>query len=144
MAEDINLILSALENNNNESIFSLTSKEINEGKIRELSDLNLSKDNLINLLTELKDYMYIFELPEIKLGSYIRWIPLSNPSDIKLTKGAIVCDIIVSNDGSTIKCKNYKNKFLYINIDKVLLFRKLNDQEKILISVSNYLNKYSI
>ena len=141
MDDDMNLLLNALDNENNENIMKLTSKEINDTKIRVLSELYLDKEIAINILTELKEYIYIDEIPEIKYGSFIRWIPLSNPDNIKLTKGAIVCDLILSKSGMSIKCKNYKNKFFVINMDKCLIFKKLTNQEKILISVSNYLNK---
>lgn len=141
MDDDMNLLLNALDNENNENIMKLTSKEINDTKIRVLSDLYLDKEITINILTELKEYIYIDEIPEIKYGSFIRWIPLSNPDNIRLTKGGIVCDLILSKSGMSIKCKNYKNKFFVINMDKCLIFKKLTNQEKILISVSNYLNK---
>lgn len=141
MSEEMDLLLKALENDNNECVFKLTSKQINDMKIQELSELSLSKDHMIKLLTELKDYVFIFELPEMKPGSFIRWISLNDPSNIRLTKGAIIVDVLISSEGLVLKCKNYKNKFFHVNTDKVLLFRKLNNQEKILISVSNYLNK---
>tara|TARA_B100001063_G_C16633404_1_gene487042 strand:- start:416 stop:841 length:426 start_codon:yes stop_codon:yes gene_type:complete len=141
MSEEMDLLLKALENDNNECVFKLTSKQINDMKIQELSELSLSKDHMIKLLTELKDYVFIFELPEMKPGSFVRWISLNDPSNIRLTKGAIIVDILISSEGLVLKCKNYKNKFFHVNTDKVLLFRKLNNQEKILISVSNYLNK---
>lgn len=137
----MNLLLSALDNVNNESIFKLTSKEIHTIKLDTLSELNISEEQIIELLTELKEYIHVYEIPEIKYGSFIKWISLSNPEKIKLTKGAIICDIILCESGTIIKCKNFKNKFMHINMDKVLIFRKLTNQEKILISVSNYLNK---
>jgi hypothetical protein len=141
MADEMDLLLKALDNDGNENIFTLTSKTIHDLKIQELSELSLSNDHMIQLLTELKEYLFIFEIPEMKPGSFIRWIPLSNPSNIKLTKGAIIIDVLIANEGITLKCKNYKNIFFYVNTDKALIFRKLNNQEKILISVSNYLNK---
>ena len=139
--DEIKLLLNAVENDKNESIFKLTSDDIHKEKINALVELNLHEDITLQLLKELKEYIHVYELPDIKYGSYIKWIPLSDPSKIKLTKGGIVCDIITADYGSVIKCKNYKNKFIFVAIDKVLLFRKLNNQEKILISVSNYLNR---
>ena len=141
MDEEMNLLLNALDNENNESIFKLTSKEIHNIKLETLSELNIPEEITIKLLTELKEYIHVYEIPEIKYGSFIKWISLSNPEEVKLTKGAIVCDIILCESGTVIKCKNFKNKFMHINMDKVLIFRKLTNQEKILISVSNYLNK---
>ena len=139
--DEMKLLLSALDNNDNDSIFQKTSKEIHEEKINALSELILPKEKMIEIITQLKEYIHVYELPDIKFGSYIKWISLVDPENIKLTKGGIVCDIITAADGCVIKCKNFKHKFIMVAVDKVLLFRKLNNQEKILISVSNYLNK---
>lgn len=139
--DEMKLLLSAVDNENNESIFQLTSKEIHEQKVEALAELELSSEMMIDFLTQLKEYIHVFELPDIKFGSYIKWIPLSDPAKLKLTKGGIVCDIITADYGCVIKCKNYRNQFIFVAIDKVLLFRKLSNQEKILISVSNYLDK---
>ena len=96
MSQEMDLLLKALENDNNECVFKLTSKKINDMKIHELSELSLSKDHMIKLLTELKEYVFIFEIPEMKPGSFIRWISLTDPSNIKLTKGAIIVDILIN------------------------------------------------
>jgi hypothetical protein len=139
--DEMKLLLNAIENDNNESVFKMTSKDMHDQKVEALRELGLSNELTVDILNQLKEYVHIYELPDIKFGSYIKWIPLSDPEKIKLTKGGIVCDIITANYGSVIKCKNFKNKFMMVAVDKVLLFRKLNNQEKILISVSNYLNK---
>ncbi len=140
MDDEMKLLLSALDNETNESIFKLSSKEIHNTKFETLSELNISNNLIIDLLNELKEYIHVYQIPDIKYGSFIKWIPLSNPEKIQLTKGGIVCDILLCDSGTVIKCKNFKNKFFLINMDKALIFRKLNNQEKILISVSNYLN----
>lgn len=141
MGDDIHLLLNALENSENEHIFSKTSKELHEIKVRSLLELELPENVTIDLLTQLKEYIHVDEIPDIKMGSFIKWIPLSNPDKIKLTNGAIVCDIIISENGTLIKCKNFRNTFIMVNLEKSLIYRKLTNQEKILISVSNYLNK---
>jgi hypothetical protein len=139
--EDMKLLLSALENDDNENIFKLTSKEINDIKLNLLKELMIPNEVIIKILTELKEYIYVDELPDMKYGSFVKWISLTTPDKIKLTKGGIICDIIISESGSVLKCKNFKNRFMFVNVDKVLLFRKLSNQDKVLISVSNYLNK---
>lgn len=140
MDNELKLLLNALDNNNNECVFKLTSDEIHSSKVHILRELSLDEESTIKMYEQLKDYIYVDEMPEIKSGSFIKWVPLSNVDNIKLTRGAIVCDIIVSDTGCVVKCKNFKNKFIFVHMDKSLIFRKLNNQEKILISVSNYLN----
>lgn len=136
----MNILLKALDNENNENIFKKTSKQILKEKYNILNELNLDDDIIQDLLQKLQEYMYVDEMPDITSGSYIKWIPLSNTDNIKLTKGAIVCDIDIINNEVLINCKNFANKFFMINLNKSIIFRKLNDQEKILLSVSNYLN----
>lgn len=136
----MNTLLRALDNENNENIFKKTSKQIIKEKYNILSELNLDDDTIQNLLQKLQEYMYVDEMPDITSGSYIKWIPLSNTDNIKLTRGAIVCDIDIINNEVLINCKNFTNKFFMLNLNKSIIFRKLNDQEKILLSVSNYLN----
>ena len=136
----MNTLLRALDNENNENIFKKTSKQIIKEKYNILSELNLDDDTIQDLLQKLQEYMYVDEMPDITSGSYIKWIPLSNTDNIKLTRGAIVCDIDIINNEVLINCKNFANKFFMLNLNKSIIFRKLNDQEKILLSVSNYLN----
>lgn len=136
----MNTLLKALDNENNENIFKKTSKQIIKEKYNILNEINLDDDTIQNLLQKLQEYMYVDEMPDITSGSYIKWIPLSNTDNIKLTRGAIVCDIDIINNEVLINCKNFANKFFMLNLNKSIIFRKLNDQEKILLSVSNYLN----
>lgn len=136
----MNTLLKALDNENNENIFKKTSKQIITEKYSILNELNLDDDIIQDLLQKLQEYIYVDEMPDITSGSYIKWIPLSNTNNIKLTRGAIVCDIDIINNEVLINCKNFANKFFMLNLNKSIIFRKLNDQEKILLSVSNYLN----
>jgi hypothetical protein len=95
---------------------------------------------LNEIIEKLEDYIYIDEIPDIKYGSYLRWIPLKDFNNIKLTNGAIICDIIVSEKGTYILCKNNYGKCMKIKMDDSLLFRKLTYQEKILLNVVDHLN----
>ena len=79
------------------------------------------------------------EIPDIKVGSFIRWIPLINPDKIILTRGGNICDINITDKGTSIVVKNYFGKCMQVSMDKALIFRKLNDDELILLSAMNYL-----
>ena len=87
--------------------------------MRSLLELELPENIIIDLLTQLKN-IHVDEIPDIKMGSFIKWIPLSNPDKIKLTNGAIVCDIIISENGTLIKCKNFRNTFIMVNLRSLL------------------------
>lgn len=138
---DVNKLILAVDNENNENILNLTTRKIKTIKNDILQKLQLNKQQLKLYHKKLKEYMYVDETHEIKLGRYIRWISLKNPSKIKLTNGAIVCDIQVGKDSMIIVCKNNMNFFIKININENLIFQKLTEQEKILLHAMDYLNK---
>ena len=101
----------------------------------------LYHEDITKILDKLDEYIYVDEIPDIKYGTFIRWISLNNIENIKLTNGGIVCDVDICDNGVIIKCKNFKNKIFSLHLSKSLIFRKLSHQEKVLLSVSDYLNK---
>ena len=137
----IDTLLKAFDNENNEFILQHNSKDIEKKKRNILNEINLEKEKIDDFMNKLKDYIYIDEMQEITSGSYIRWIPLKNPENIYLTKGANVCDLNICKEGCLIICKNFRNTHMQIKIDECLLFRKMNPQEKVLLSAMDYLSK---
>ena len=76
------------------------------------------------------------------LGKNIRrWINLNKPDQIKLTNGGLICDIKYLDDGCHLMCKNNFNQIMQISMETNLIFQKLNNQEKVILSVIDYLNK---
>jgi hypothetical protein len=138
---DIDYLLNAINNDNNESIIKLDSRKIKEEKNNILQKLQLGRDNLKMIHKKLKYYRYVEEMPDINYGSYIRWIRLTNPENIKLTNGGIICDIKVHENGIHIVCKNNMNRLFQIKMDENLIFQKFTPQEEILLQVMDYLNK---
>jgi hypothetical protein len=113
-------------------------------KRRVLSDLQLEKEEEDDIMDKLADYIYIDEIPEFKNGCYIRWINLNNPDNLKLSSGSTICDIELREGGTYIICRNMygRRKVCFqIKMDEHFVFRKLTDQEKVLLSVMNYLSK---
>tara|TARA_B000000609_G_C23835024_1_gene169935 strand:- start:5 stop:427 length:423 start_codon:yes stop_codon:yes gene_type:complete len=137
----INEVLNALNNDENENILKKTSEQIEKEKYNILNELSISNEHITQILDKLDEYIYVDEIPDIKYGSFIRWISLNNIENIKLTNGGIVCDVDICDNGVIIKCKNFKNKIFSLHLSKSLIFRKLSHQEKVLLSVSDYLNK---
>jgi hypothetical protein len=80
---------------------------------------------------------------DLKYGTYIRWIPLEVPNDIYLTKGALFCEMKITDDGIKCICKNYgyKSRYFQIEMDKNLIFQKLTEQELVLLSALDHLSK---
>lgn len=138
---DINNLLDALDNDNNEKIMNLTRSKIKDQINNILQRLQFNKDTLKSYHKKLKDYRYISDLSDLKCGEYIRWIPLKDVKNIKLTRGAIYCDYKVVNNMLHIVCKSNFGKIFQIKFDEVELFQKLSNQEKILLNVIQLLNK---
>ena len=137
--EEIAYLEKALNNDNNENITNLTFKDVNQKKQIILEDLQLSNNELKKMLKNLEDYKYIDELPELQDGRYIRWINLSNPDNLKLTNGGVLCDIKIE-DSVILVLKNNFNKFFCVNMDKSLVFQKFSLQEKVILYALDYVN----
>jgi hypothetical protein len=138
---NVDKLLAALDNDNNERIMNLTNQKIQHIKNKILQQLGISGEKLKSFHNRLKQYRYVADLGDLSYGSYIRWIPLTNPDKIYLTTGGIVLDIKFLEDGVQILCKNRFNRIFQIKFDNVLIFQKLNQQENILLSVIDHLSK---
>ena len=138
---DIESLLHALDNDNNEGIVDLNIATIAKNKNDILQKLRLPRNELVALQKKLKLYRYIDDLKDIRFGGYIRWISLKNPEVIKLTNGGIVCDIKEINDDIHIKCKNRMNMIFQTKLSEGIIFQKLNDQEQVILNALKYLEK---
>jgi len=140
---NVDKLLKALDDESNEDLFNYTTKKLNEMNLNVLKELQLTKPETLNLLHKLKGYKYIDEMNDLKYGTYLRWVPLSNPSKIELTKGAIFCETKITDNGVFLVCKNFgfKSNHFQIKIDECLIFQKLTDQELVLLSALDHLSK---
>jgi len=140
MAE-ITDLLNALENDTNSSIMKLTHSKIKNYKNDILQQLQLSKEKLKIYHTKLKDFRYCSDMCDLQYGYYIRWFPIKNPEKLKLTNGAVIADIKIENNQIQILCKNFQNRFFQIKFDECVVFQKISNQEHIILSVLDYLEK---
>jgi len=138
MSLDIAGILDALENENNSDILDMDYASFNQIKNDSLQRLSLPREILKKYNKALKFYRYVDELQELTIGAYIRWINLVHPENIKLTIGGVVCDIKV-DDEIIILCRNKMNMMFQLKFSSCLIFQKLTDQEKVLLSALKYL-----
>lgn len=137
---DVDKLLKAVENENNESIMSNNFDKIEKDKLNILSkELKLSNTQVEDFMIRLMDYMYIDNIKEIKYGSYIRWISLKNPEKIKLANGGFICDIKKnkSEDDIIIFCKNGMNIVFQLKMSETFIFQKLTSQEKTILTAVN-------
>ena len=140
---DVNKLLKALDDDTNESLLNFTSSKIKEMNYNILKELHLTKDETLNVLKKLDNYKYIDEMNDLKYGTYIRWIPIDDVKSINLLKGAIFCEMKITDDGVFLICKNYgyNRRHFQISMDKNLLFQKLSDQELVLLSALDHISK---
>ena len=138
---DVNILLKALDNDSNENIINMSYKKIKEMTHNMLTELDLSQDIFKDYLNKLKQYRYIDELNDLKIGAFIRWIPLSDPENIYLTQGGIICDIKITDKGIALVCKNFAHKHYHLNPDELMIFQKLSGQEQVLLAALDYLEK---
>ena len=122
---DVNKLLKALENDDNKGLIQLNSNKIKSIKNKVLKDLFLSKEQLNKMKTQLEEYRYVDEIPDLQYGNYIRWIPLKNPDHLKLTTGGNICQIKVHDDGIHVICRNKLNMYFQIRMNENLIFQKL-------------------
>lgn len=138
---DIEKLLKALDNEENKKLLHLTTQKIKDMKLEILKELDLPSTVLIDYMKKLKDYMYVDEMDELRHGAFIRWIVLSDPNNLFLTPGGIICEIKVTDTGMAIVCKNYAHKHFHIKIEECLIFQKMSSQEQVLLSALDHLAK---
>ena len=140
---DVNKLLKALDDETNENLLNFTTEKMRELNLNILKELYLSKKETMDILRKLNDYKYVDEMNDLKYGTYIRWIPIEDPNNIFLTKGAIFCELKITDNGVSCICKNYgfKTKHFQIEMDKNLIFQKLTNQELVLLSALDHLAK---
>lgn len=141
MPLDNEVLNKALNNENNSSLIHYTNKKIKAIKNDYLQKLQLSREELKDYHDKLKNYRYVDDLSDILYGRYIRWVNLKNPDNLKLTKGGIIIEIKILENGIHVVCKNARNQRFQLKIDECLIFQKLTQQEQILLSALDYLHE---
>ena len=134
-------LLKALDNENNKGVMKLSSDKIYKDKNDIFDQLYLTHEDKKIMTNKLNDYIYVDDLDDIKIGSYLRWINIKDADNIKLTNGGLLCEIKYLDDGCHLVLKNNFNRLMQINMEQSLIFQKLNNQEKIILNVIDYLNK---
>ena len=131
---DIDKLNHALNNQSNSDIIEMDFKKIEKDKLDILKQLPLTKTALAELMKKIKSYRLVSNLQEIHYGRYIRWIPLTKGSEVKLTNGGILCNIKTERDDVILVFKNKINSFFQINLTDNIVFQKLTDQELVILT----------
>jgi len=143
---DVNKILQILDDDNEEDtrLLETTRENIEDNKFVVLNELGLTNEKLLDFSNKLENYRYIDDIKDLRYNGYIKWISLKNPEKIKLSRGAFICDMKVSNNGINILCiltsRNYKRIF-NISMTENLIFQRISDNEHMLLSIVDYLKQ---
>ena len=140
---DVNKLLKALDDDSNETLLNFTSDKITEMNLNIIKELQLPRKDTLDIMNKLRDYKYVDEMNELKYGAYIRWIPIEDPTNIHLTRGALFCEMKITDNGVVCFCKNYgyNLRHFQLSMDKNLIFQRLTDQELVLLSALDHLSK---
>jgi hypothetical protein len=136
---DVEQLVKALDNDENEHLINMTSEKLDNMKREILTEIQLSPTEVAEYMQKLREYKYIDEMNHIRHGSFIRWIPISDPENIHLTSGGIICDIKIADTGVHLVCKNFAKKHYQIKMDECLVFQKLSGQEQVLLAALDHL-----
>jgi len=139
--EEMNSLLKALENETNSSILDLTNNEIKTHKNNILQMAQIGGKELKEYHKKLKHYRYVRGMHDLQYGCYIRWIPLKNPENIYLTKGAHITNLDIMDNGILIQCKTVFGRIFNIKYEECIIFQKITNDEKILLGILDVLNK---
>jgi hypothetical protein len=137
---DLELLKTALENDENVGLINTSIQEIKDKKNNILQQLGLKRDELKIFNSNLKGYRYIEEIKDLKIGSNIRYIKLKNIENIKLSGVNNLCEIKVLNRGIGLVFKNFQNRFFTIYFNDNLIFQKINNEEEIILKAIKHLN----
>ena len=149
----LDTLLTALENDKTNNIMKTSKSEIKEEKNDILQQLQLPRELLKEYHEKLKNYRYINNIDGLESGHYIRWINLKDieksqqsPKHKQLyippiNKGGYLCDIDVINDDVHLIMKSIYNRHFILKMSEVLVFKRLTDDEQIILSAMKYIQK---
>ena len=138
---DIELLQQALENDTNLNIINTNIQEIKRKKNEILQELGLKREDLKSYHKKLNGYMYVDNIKDLKYGRTIRWINLNKIDAIKITNGALLCDIKILDKGLALVLKGYAQNYITLYLNENIIFQKINAEEEIILKAVNYLNK---
>jgi hypothetical protein len=140
---NIELLQQALENDDNLNIINTNIQEIKQKKNEILQELGLNREDLKSYHKKLNGYMYIENIKDLKYGRNLRWINLNKIDSIKITNGALLCDIKIHDKGLALVLKGYNHNFITLYLNENIIFQKLNSEEEIILKAVDYLHKQS-
>ena len=116
--------------------------ETNYGEIKsEINDIlqKIGYKNVKETIKKLSEYRYCPDIHDLRVGRFIRYIPLEGKLKLKLQNGGIIINIKTGEEDILIICKNIRNKIFTVPIGKSIIFQKLTTDETIILDAIKYL-----
>lgn len=137
------LLKQALNNPDNSNFINYSFENINKSKNDILQKLNYDSQTLKLINKKLKHFIYIDDFNDLTPNSFIKWINISDVNNLSLKNGGFFCNFKNTDDPEeTIAIiKLFNNKYISIYLNKNLIFKKITEQENIILKALNLLNK---
>jgi len=137
------LLKSALNNPDNLNFIDYSFDNIHKSKNDILQKLNYDSDTLKHINKKLKNYIYVENFNDITPNSFIKWVNISNPYNLSLKNGGFFCCFknIENPENTTAVVKLFNNKYISIYLNHNLIFKKISQQENIILKALNLINK---
>tara|TARA_B110000444_G_scaffold125968_1_gene118375 strand:+ start:78 stop:512 length:435 start_codon:yes stop_codon:yes gene_type:complete len=140
MSIPIELLDIASNNEANADILSLSNEKIMKDRVDIINELPIDKEEKMDLLRKLQGYRYVDEIHELKNGSFLRWLNMSDLDNITLVQGAFFCEFIFTDDNTCMRMRNIRGRYFEVKMDDIILFQKLTQQEKVLLAALSYIS----
>lgn len=112
------------------------------GDIRsEINDIlqKIGYKDVKETIKKLKEYRFSPNISDLRIGRYIRFIPLEGKNLMKLQNGGIIINIKKGENDILIICKNQRNRLFTVSFSKAIIFQKLTTDETIILDTIKYL-----
>ena len=137
------LLKQALNKPDNSNFINYSFENIHKSKNDILQKLNYDSQTLKLINKKLKHFIYIDDFNDLTPNSFIKWINISDVNNLSLKNGGFFCNFKNTDDPEeTIAIiKLFNNKYISIYLNKNLIFKKITEQENIILKALNLLNK---
>ena len=143
MSIPIELLDIASNNEANADILSLSNEKILKDRVDIINELPIDNEEKVDLLRKLQGYRYVDEIHELKNGSFLRWLNMSDLNNISLVQGAFFCEFIFTDDNTCMRMRNIRGRYFEVKMDDIIIFQKLTQQEKVLLAALSYISSNS-
>jgi hypothetical protein len=140
MSIPIELLDIASNNHANADILSLSNEKIMKDRVDIINELPIDEEEKVELLHKLQGYRYVDEIHELKNGSFLRWLNMSDLDNISLVQGAFFCEFVFTDDNTCMRMRNIRGRYFEVKMDDIILFQKLTQQEKVLLAALSYIS----